>query len=124
MENEELNKKITEWLGLCWHEFTESDERDPVISYCSKCGKPNYEYDLEAKVWEPINQNIEFTSNPKACFEQIVPKLGYMVLQYEDNEYYADVSIGERYAEAYGEKTASMALCLATEKLIDEESPK
>lgn len=138
MENEELNKKITEWLGLCWHEFTEADERDPVISYCSKCHKPDYEYDLDFKIWEPVNQNIEFTASLDVCFKEIVPKL--LENKWKVRIAWSGIPPGKPQANlsnwdsqfirqtrpqisVYAE-TPALALCLATEKLIDRESPK
>lgn len=128
MENEELNKKITEWLGLCWHEFTESDEGDPVTSHCSKCGKPDYEYDLEFKIWEPANQNIEFTNNPNACFEQIVPELNKRGLRIrmltqspkrkKSKAYFCSIGGNWLPHHTADAETASLAICKAAEKSI------
>ena len=65
-----------------------------------------------------------FTNSLDACFKWLVPKLDYFCLQREDagRGFYADVSIGEQYAEYYQGETQPLALCLAVEKLIDEES--
>jgi len=123
MENEELNKKITNWLGLCWHEFTVSDEVDPVISYCNKCGKPGYEYDLEFRTWDPINQNIEFTGSPSACFKRIMPMLEDWKLEKDKEAIVAWVRFNGKLRN-YRNKKPALALCKATEQVIDEESLK
>jgi len=61
------DKYLTEKMGLCWHEFICQDYEDeqyvdPVTKYCKKCKRPDYDYNLELKLWSPINQNINFSS--------------------------------------------------------------
>ena len=73
MNNEELNKKLTGWLGLCWHEFEPiAGEYDFFTDYCTKCGKPNYEYNFEEKTWYPINRNMDFTSSFDTCIRHFI----------------------------------------------------
>jgi len=62
----EIDKEIAEKvMGECWHEFIVTDEHypDPVTMNCKKCKKPDYDYDLELKMWSPINGNLHYSTN-------------------------------------------------------------
>lgn len=65
--NEELNQKIHEWLGKCWHEnvrrvWIESIQFDPLK--CPKC-------DIVVDLNENGDYNPDYTTDPAAILELI-----------------------------------------------------
>lgn len=101
-ERKKLNDKLLEFVGF---------RRDGELRVV--CPAPSYKV-----IPTPDFTDPEF--GIAYCFKWLVPKLGYFCLQTEDSGgFYADVSIGEEYAEYYQAETPALALCLAVEKLTN-----
>jgi len=100
--NEELNKKLALWAGFAKHrQFSDwwyrPDGRD-------------------------ISRLPRFTSSLDACFKWLEPKLlSYQLNNWGNNNHHCVIHReGVNYVGAYA-KTPALALCLAIEKLIEEE---
>ena len=110
LREQELDKKLAEWAGF---EFKEVKFGTEIIPQW--CG-------INFADWEPP----KFTQSLDACFKWLVLKLkkeGYTVSVYFGLETnyatagYADSEVNE----AVYNSNPALALCLAIEKLIDEE---
>jgi hypothetical protein len=60
----DVNKKIHEWLGKCWHDFGSNPECKTSAEryYCPKCG---------AFSWDGHDKHPNYTTDPAACLELI-----------------------------------------------------
>lgn len=117
--NEELNKKLAEWAG-----FKHGKYRKPVCNHTPRC---DYHKDPKGK-W--IVDYPNFTQSLDACFKWLVPKLGHYSLwhgavrdkmQPPMGEHNAEVWVGHYYGYGHSKESSALALCLAIEKLIDED---
>jgi len=119
IEEKELNEKLAKWAG--WRQLPLGKRG---FHYEGTVRLPNWiapEYTNE-QYYMSRSYPPNFTNSLDACFKWLVPKLDYYCLTPEDNSkgYYAEVLIGEDYAEYFQAKTQALALCRAIEKLIDE----
>jgi len=118
-EKRELDKKLAvHFLGIKKIYYDEEWDTDKINPMYIPSGKPWRTHRIDAKIIP------YFTFSFDACIKWIVPKLDYFCLQkeeYGDKGFYADVSIGEQYAEYYQGETLALAFCLAVEKLIGKE---
>ena len=106
IDTDELNQKLTEWLGLCWHDFQIShSDFECIMSYCSKCGLPDYDYSYELREYTPINRNLDFKYSLDLCYEKLALKLFEGKLDIElfsdtDNCYFCHIHKQGRSFEA------------------------
>lgn len=112
MGKQELNKKLTEWVGI---KFT-----DPTKKYVTL-----REYADILNDGRP-----DFTQSLDACFKWLVPKLQDQELfvtlltssiQFPDGSFSCLLSLGMHVQIETRAKTSALALCLAIEKLIDSQ---
>ena len=123
-EAEQLDKKLTEWLGLCWHEFDRAgDEWGGVISYCSKCGAANYLYGGEDRSYWPINRNRQFTQSLDLCFVGLMSYLDGWQIEGVGDLAQARVYYGGKTVKAIS-RTPAMALCGAMVAIIEKRRRK
>ncbi len=119
----ELNQKIHEWLGLCWHEIVVPQYGDSAN--CKKCGEfVHFEIPLDDIV---IAKNPAYTTDPVAMVG-LIEELGRRGHQiFMDNEtfkYAVNLYPHGRhpYLEVSGQDTLPMAVAEAVGKLIDAEN--
>ena len=102
MNEQELNKKLAEWAGWKYDEPSDG------------WWKPTGHYD---------GRQPNFTQSLDACFKWLVPRLWICDIRLEEGIFWfvrvAHPDYGEGKAD--GEDLA-LALCLAIEKLIDNEN--
>lgn len=110
-EKQELNEKLARYLGL--------KDIQVLLDHAGKVTKIQFENPEHCQLYMIIEP---FTDSLDACFKWLVPKLDYFCLTTEDKGgFYADVSIGEEYAEYFKAETPALAICLAIEELIDRK---
>ena len=120
-EAQELNKKLAEHFGYCWHEWI---FHPPLFkrATCKKCGWERWIESSDSEYDKP-----NFTESLGACFKSLVPgalkilaKHGYVppIMKLFQLWYDELVSLA---GDSSNVQQASLALCLALEKLVDME---
>jgi hypothetical protein len=66
--NEEQKKRVTKWLGECWHEHDFEQTRIKSLWYCKHCGKDLY---LGSGRFIPLRTFTE-PADFFACFDRLV----------------------------------------------------
>ena len=134
MNEQELNKKLAEWAGLCWHDWeweaferfwdTEA-QRNTWNGKCKGCGVSVVAVtDFGKRTEQGFGYDkLNFTQSLDACLTQLVPDhdITCIMFIYADDEVICKVEVA--WSKEY-EGTAelgkdALALCLAISKLID-----
>ena len=101
MENKELNDNLAEWAGF--------------IPKGTAYVWPNNKFDFAPN----------FTSSLDACFKWLIPKVGKVIIQFDNNfnHWYCSLVLWDnpKGITIAKEETPALALCLAIEKLSDGE---
>jgi len=135
INEQELNKKLAERVGLCWHDWVwEALERfwDEDARYntwkakCRKCGVSVIAVTDYGKRTEQGfgHDKPNFTQSLDACFEWLVPEAVKMIIN--SNKRLTKWGALKRLFELWIEECVEeeqiiLALCLAIEKLVDGE---
>jgi len=109
MKNEELNKKLAEWAGFRGEQIRVQGLLDVLVH-----APEGTEY---------VGDLPNFTQSLDACFKWLVPKiegLQQIILQPDGDVWYLGMTVDDGLYENIG-YDAALALCLAIEKLIDDE---
>jgi len=113
VNEQELNKKLAEWVGLKENHWTKKWFDSPSHS---------------------IGDLPNFAQSLDACFKWLVPKVGIYSLwrgrprimgipeEVPVSEHNAEAWNDMNYGYAHSKESLALALCLAIEKLIDEGS--
>lgn len=109
MDEQELNRKLAEWAGLQVH------LKD------TPTGKPEM-WQATNLIGEYTNLGwIDFSQSLDACLKYLVPKLNTVSLRVGRLATDAFVELNEVEGWHTGKELPALALCLATEELIDRE---
>ena len=114
--NEELNKKLAEWVGFKQHKY-----RKPICNHEPRC---SYWQSPEGDHW--YGELPNFTESLDACMKWLGPKVlrdaKYLIIitqtLVQSRGYIRPVQSGKQY-DAVDNHSPALALCLAMEKLID-----
>ena len=113
-EKQKLNEKLAEWVGF----------KEAGFGWFNKLGEPDPNTLIQKVYRGTLNRSLNFTDSLDACVKWLVPKLKMYELNSYNNDglHSAWVSLSEDGGwEASECETPALALCLAVEKLIDEE---
>jgi len=133
MNEQELNKKLAEWAGLCWHdwEWTPIEYHDSYEARCKKCGVSQYGVTQYGKDTERGfgYDRPNFVHSFDTCRNILIPKLLQIRIEIWNggtSKPRNDVEVWDRnrYVEgkvgmAAQDDQLPLALCLAIEQLID-----
>lgn len=107
---QELNEKLAKWAGFTKKEY--------------EVGKPPHQ--LREYYWLtpkelPVYEIPNFTQSLDTCFLWLEPKFPFLVLENYQAGFRIEVSLDMKSKGVACDKSASLALCRAIEKLIDKE---